>query len=169
MTQHSELAGRLIGNRQRLAIERLTRLAQSLLPPTVGVVDAVQSAELARELQLQFKSRRPREAGNLLVTESKGTFAAMVKQYFSERADVTFHAFLAHWEDAGGLILSGADLAEHAVQLLSFDGDGLYGCISDKAEMFSLDFTLSEGTEIYELFFFATAARRNANGVPRRT
>jgi hypothetical protein len=154
MSRHSELGARLMRNRQRLSVERLTTLAQPFLSRALAVVDAVESIDLAPELRSQLKLRRPRAAGNLLVTENGSTFAATVEKYFSDRAGRTFHAFLAHWGDAGALILDGSDLAKHGVPLLRLDGDTLYGCTSDRTEGFALDLTVTGAGVIFVLFSF---------------
>jgi hypothetical protein len=148
------LTAALLRNRQRLALERLTTVATSLLPSPFSVVDAVESAELDRVLRADFARHSAAGSGTLQLTDNDEAFAQTLREYFAERGAVHYSALLANWTDAGAIVFTGDHLARHALELVRFDGDTLYGCMRGGPEVFSADISEVDGQLVYELFSF---------------
>jgi len=150
-----ELEERLLRNRQRLAVLRLRAAADEILGPMAEFADPVVARRLGATLRAELESRRPHQAGALLVTIDRDDFKAAVQSYFSERSGLLFYVFLPHWPDVGALRLSGSAMKNASHQLLYVDGDAVYGCAEDETQVFSLDRSLDgKDGEIFELFYF---------------
>jgi len=152
----ARLRDSLLRNKQRIAIQKLRRDAGAILPETVEFRDAVASRKLNEKVLDQLHERRPSERGELLITRDEAKFKKTIGNYFAARSDLWFDVFLARWVETGALTASGADLSGRVFDLLSFDGDSVYGSASDGGEVFLLDRTLGDEGVVLELFFFAS-------------
>jgi hypothetical protein len=139
-------------NRQRLAFERLTADAPWLAREVLDVVAADESATLDAEIRTVLARTRPEERGELVVSRSSDAFGRAVLAYFECRRESRFCTFLAHWQEAGGLVLDATYLGRHLSELLALDGDTVYGCNEGFGEVFAADRTVDDEGVTFEFF-----------------
>ena len=152
-----ELEIALALSKQRSAILRLLSGGANFLPADCAFKSVIDSFKLDASLRQILSQRRPLEAGTLVVTQSRDDFDDQLNTFFRNRHSEHFELLLAHWLDAGAMVVTGDSMVGHSLTLLEFDGDSIYGRTVHSHEVISIDRSVQGSMVEYELFYFPDA------------